>query len=134
MKNRIATGIILGLSGLLFVIGPLYIFKACSTKEMVMNCHWSVQAEAGVGILLFFSGGLYLLADSFITRLFLLLQTTVIYIISILIPTILIGGCKNKDMACQSLTFPAIYLIAALSLIYITGTLVYLLSKIKQSS
>ena len=132
MKNRIATAIILGISGLLFIIGPHSIFKVCASEEMVMNCYWSVQAEVGIGILLIVSGGLYLFAARLHTRLFLLLQTAAIYVIGILIPAVLIGGCKSKDMACQNLTFPALYLIAALGLIYITGSLIYLFGRIRQ--
>ena len=133
MKNRIITAIILGISGLLFITGPRFIFKVCSSEEMVMNCHWTVQAEKGIGILLIVSGVLYLYAAAFNTRLFLLLQSAAIYIIGIIIPAVLIGGCKNKDMACQSLTFPALYLTAALSLIYVTGSILYLLGEIRKS-
>lgn len=132
MKNRIATAIILGISGLLFITGPRSIFKVCSSEEMVMNCHWTIQAEIGIGILLIVTGGLYLFAAGLNTRLFLLLQSAAIFLIGILIPAVLIGGCKSKDMACQSLTFPALYLISALGLLYITGTVLYLFGRISQ--
>lgn len=55
MKNRIVTAAINLMSGLLFLIGPYTIFKVCPTEEMVMTCHWSVRAEAGIGILLIIS-------------------------------------------------------------------------------
>lgn len=126
MRNRIFTFIILGLSGLLYIIGPHRIFKVCASKEMVMTCHWSVQAEAGIGILLLLSGILYLTAGSKEVRLFLSIQTIGSYLIGILIPAWLIGGCKSKEMACQSLTFPSLYLISILGILYTAGNIVYI--------
>lgn len=129
MKNRIATAVINLISGLLFLIGPYTIFKVCPTEEMVMTCHWSVRAEAGIGILLIISAILYFLSEVKTTRLLLSIQAAGIYIVGILIPSILIGGCKNKDMPCKSLTFPSFYFISVLGLVYLIGNILYLFPK-----
>lgn len=88
MKNRIVTAAIDLISGLLFLIGPYTIFKVCPTEEMVMTCHWSVRAEAGIGILLIISAILYFLSEVKTTRLLLSIQAAGIYIVGILIPWI----------------------------------------------
>ncbi|SHO45965.1 DUF4418 family protein [Anaerocolumna xylanovorans] len=125
MKNRIITFLIYILSGVLYLIGPHTIFKVCSAKEMVMTCHWSVQAETGLGILLLLTGVFYLFAKGKEAKIFLSLQTIGSYVVGILIPAFLIGGCKSKDMACQSLTYPSLYLISILGILYSIGNLVF---------
>lgn len=125
MKNRIITFLIYVLSGVLYIAGPHTVFQVCSAKEMVMTCHWSVQAEAGLGILLLFAGILSLSAKGREAKVLLSLQTVGSYAAGILIPAFLIGGCKSKDMACQSLTFPSLYLISILGILYSAGNIAF---------
>lgn len=132
MKNRFITAVIFITVGLLYIFGPHTLFKVCQSDDMIMTCHWSVQAELGVGILFLLTGLLYLFARNVTGRLLLSLQSIGIYIVGILIPAVLIGGCENKDMACQSLTFPSIYFISVLGLFYLAGNIYYLIRSYKK--
>jgi hypothetical protein len=127
MKNRILSGVIYIISGLLIAFGPQTIFKVCAAGEMIMKCHWSARAEIGIGILSIVSGILYLFADLIKVRLNINILTLVSYGIAILIPAVLIGGCENKMMTCRSLTFPVIYVISVTVILYILGNSIYLI-------
>ena len=50
--------------------------------------------------------------------------TIVLLVDIILIPAWIIGGCKMSEMACKSVTFPAIYVSAILLIIVNTTTLI----------
>jgi hypothetical protein len=107
MKNRILTGVLYIISGLLIAAGPQTIFKVCAVKDMAMKCHWSARALIAAGGIVFIGGILYLPADLITVRLNITLLVLAAYISAILIPSVLIGGCENKRMLCQSLTFPS---------------------------
>ena len=55
----------------------------------------------------------------------------IVIIVSVLIPSILIGGCNMKTMACQSITFPAFYLISSILIIYSVINIYYLIKSEK---
>lgn len=134
MKNRILTGLLFIISGLLIAAGPQSIFKVCAVKEMAMKCHWSARALIAVGGIIFFGGILYLLANIIVVRLNITLLVLAAYISSLLIPSVLIGGCGNKKMICQSLTFPLIYVISGAGLLYIAGNILFLIAQLKKET
>lgn len=131
MKNRVLSGIIYIIGGLLLIFGPISIFKVCSTKEMIMKCHWSVQAEIGIGIIAVAAGIITLFSWVFEARLAVNILSLVAFIIAILIPSVLIGGCEDKRMACQSLTFPSNYLVSGIVILYILLDSIFLIRKRK---
>ena len=53
MKNRIILGVVVVVFGLLIALGPQFLFKVCPVVgDVIMKCHWSAQAEIGVGALI----------------------------------------------------------------------------------
>lgn len=118
MKNRILSGAGAILSGLLISIGPQTIFKVCTTKPggSFMKCHWTAQAEIGVGLLIAVLGVLLLVFSSHPVRLGLSLGVTLAGILAVLFPYVLIGGCPMETMECQRVAFPAITVIAVLTI------------------
>jgi hypothetical protein len=127
MKNSIITGILFLISGLLLIFGPTYLFKVCPVDEMIMKCHWSVQGEIGIGIIVISLGLLLFFSKAKESRIVLNIIAIITYLVAILIPTVLIGGCENNKMSCQSLTFPVIYLIAGINIMYIIINIYFLL-------
>jgi hypothetical protein len=53
MKKRILIGGAVIVFGLLFALGPQFLFKVCPVmRDMIMKCHWSAQAETGARALI----------------------------------------------------------------------------------
>lgn len=129
MKNRLITGIGAIISGLLISIGPKTIFKLCEAKPdgSWMKCHWTGEAELGVGLFIVALGVLLLIFSSKQTRLGFSVAVALAGILVILFPTVLIGGCTMKNMACQSVTFPALTAIGIFTVIGFTFNSLFLL-------
>lgn len=103
------------LSGILLGIGPLMLFKVCDSSEKIMKCTYTSRIELLFGIMLVFSSLLELLSKK--TTWKYPVMNLVLWINSVLVPAIVIGGCAKKEMRCQMITFPCIYLIAAINII-----------------
>jgi hypothetical protein len=118
MKNRVILGGAVILFGLLIALGPQFLFKVCPVMEgMIMKCHWSAQAEIGIGALIAALGiALVVFANPKI-RLGLTIGVFLSGILALLIPHALIGGCAMHSMACRKVTFPSITVISILLLI-----------------
>ena len=129
VKNRLITGSGAIISGLFISIGPKIIFKLCGVKPdgSWMKCHWTGEAELGVGLLIVALGVLLLLFSSKQTRLGLSIAVALGGILVLLFPAVLIGGCPMNDMACQSVTFPALTVIGILTVIGFTLNSLFLL-------
>lgn len=123
-KNKIA-GLIYIFLGLFLAISPQTFFPVCEKMEKVMKCHWSAQAEIGVGIIIAVLGILLIVFKSKETQIALSLAGFISGIVSLLIPTLLIGGCKKPDMICRTHAFPAIYFASAVLIIFSLAYIVY---------
>lgn len=110
MKNRLISGIVFLIFGLLIALGPQIIFPVCgiSGETAPMKCHWTARAELGAGLVIAFQGLLLLLFSSRQIRLGLNLAIGFNGVLALLLPTILIGVCGSTRMNCRSLTLPAL--------------------------
>ncbi|MDR0474411.1 MAG: DUF4418 family protein, partial [Treponema sp.] len=53
MKKAIIFGAVIIILGLLIALGPQFLFKVCGHGEdKYPHCHWSAQAEIGMGLLI----------------------------------------------------------------------------------
>lgn len=123
-KNQVAALIYI-LLGLFLAISPQKLFPVCEKMEKVMKCHWSAQAEIGIGLIIVALGILLIVFKTKETQIALSLAGFVSGITAILIPTILIGGCKKPEMLCRTHAFPAIYLASAILIIFSLGYALY---------
>jgi hypothetical protein len=130
MKNRIISGGAVIVFGLLIALGPQFLFKVCPVMEgMIMKCHWSAQAEIGVGALIAALGiGLIVFAHPKI-RLGLTIGVLLSAVLALLVPHALIGGCPGHSMACRKIAFPAITVISILLLMSAAFNGLYLARK-----
>ncbi|MDR0557224.1 MAG: DUF4418 family protein [Treponema sp.] len=130
MKNRIASGGVALVFGLLIALGPQFLFKVCPVMgNMIMKCHWSGQAEIGVGgVIAALAIALMVFANSKI-RLGLTIGIFLSAVLALLIPHVLIGGCVNHTMPCRKITFPAVTVISILLLIGAAFNTLYLARK-----
>jgi hypothetical protein len=130
MKNRIISGGAALMCGLLIALGPQFLFPVCPIAEgVIMKCHWSAQAEIGVGALIAVLGAaLIFFADPNI-RLGLTIGIFLSGVLALLIPHALIGGCPMHSMACRKITFPSITVISVLLLMGAALHMLYLVRK-----
>jgi hypothetical protein len=118
MKNRIASGGAAIVSGLLIALGPQFLFKVCPVMgDMIMKCHWSAQAEIGVGSLIAALGIALVFFANPRVRLGLTIGIFLSAILVLLVPHALIGGCAGHHMACRKIAFPSLTVISMLLLI-----------------
>ena len=132
MKNRIISGAAAIIAGLLIALGPQFLFKVCPVVgDMIMKCHWSAQAEIGIGGLIAALGIALVIFSNPQTRLGLTIGIFLSGILALLIPHVLIGGCSMHGMACRKITFPAITVISILLLAGMAFNGLYLTRKKK---
>jgi hypothetical protein len=118
MKNRIVSGAATAVLGLLIALGPQFLFKVCTAMEdSFPRCHWTAQAEIGVGALIAVLGAAILVFAESKIRLGLTIGVFFSSIIALSIPHALIGGCGMMTMACRRTAFPAITVICVVLLI-----------------
>jgi len=118
MKIRIIGGTAAIVLGLLIALGPQFLFKVCEPMgENFMKCHWTAQAEIGIGALIAALGIALTLFAAPKTRLGLTIGILLSGILALLIPHVLIGGCAMESMPCRKIAFPAITVISILLLI-----------------
>jgi hypothetical protein len=119
LKNGIASGVVVSILGLLIAFGPRFLFKVCNADENGFpHCHWSAQAEIGIGIMIAALGLGLMLFSAPHTHLGLYIGIFFSSAIALCVPHALIGGCNMMSMACRRVAFPAITVISIVLLLY----------------
>jgi hypothetical protein len=119
MKKAIISGAIVIALGLLIALGPQFLFKVCSSHGGAFPlCHWSAQAELGMGMLIAALGICLIVFTDQKTQFGLYIGIFFSVIIALSIPNALIGGCNVKTMACRRVAFPAITIISVIVLVF----------------
>lgn len=109
MKKTIIFGTVVIMHGLLIALGPQLLFKVCSHGESgYPHCHWSAQAEIGMGLLIVMLGACMIIFNDPKTHLGLVIGIFFASIIALAIPNFLIGGCGMMNMRCRKIAFPAL--------------------------
>jgi len=109
MKKAIIFSAIIIILGLLIALGPQFVFKVCGHgEEGFPHCHWSAQAEIGMGLLIVALGTCMIVFTDSKTHLGLAIGTFFASIITLAIPNFLIGGCNSMAMKCHRVAFPAL--------------------------
>nr|AGS53106.1 hypothetical protein [uncultured bacterium contig00036] len=116
---RIIPGAVAIVAGLLIAIGPQCLFRVCET---MMRCHWTAQAEIGVGAVIAALGVAMIFFTNSEIRLGLVIGILLSGVLALLIPHVLIGGCSAVTMQCRKIAFPAITVI---SILLIAGSVFY---------
>jgi hypothetical protein len=131
MKNRVIGGGATIILGLLIALGPQFLFKVCglTAEGGFMRCHWSAQAEIGVGALIAGLGAAFIFFANPKIRLGLTVGIFLSGVLALLVPHGLIGGCAMHTMPCRKVAFPSITVIAILLLIGTVLNAAYLARK-----
>jgi hypothetical protein len=127
MKTRIISGTSMCILGLLIAFGPQFLFKACGVEEGSFPlCHWSIQAEIGMGMLIALLGICLTVLSDPQTRFGITVGIFFASIVALLIPHVVIGGCGMMSMACRRVAFPALSAISIAALLGAAANMVYL--------
>ena len=131
MKKNIIIGAVVFVMGLLIALGPQFLFKTCPPHEEggFPHCHWSAQAELGMGILIAALGLCMAVFADPRTRLGLAIGTFLAGFVSLFIPHVLIGGCAKAEMACHRVAFPALTVESVVLLVFSIVYIVYIEKK-----
>jgi hypothetical protein len=131
MKKSIIIGSVIFVLGLLVALGPQFLFKTCPSHSSTFPlCHWTAQAELGLGMLIAALGLCFIIFNDPKTQIGLAIGVLLSGIIVIGLPHALIGGCKDKMMACHKVGFPALTVEGAILLVFSIAIVVY--SEIKK--
>ena len=121
MKKNVIGGTIIAIFGLLIAIGPQFLFKVCSRSCSccgdIPQCHWTAQAELGLGFLISALGLCFIFFNNMQAQLGLIIGVFFSSIVALFIPHGLIGGCAKSTMACHRVAFPALTIISTILLI-----------------
>ncbi|GBU27223.1 hypothetical protein R84B8_00749 [Treponema sp. R8-4-B8] len=119
MKKSIFTCGVVVVLGLLIAIGPQFIFKVCTPHGGAFPlCHWTAQAELGMGMLIAALGICLIVFTDSKTQIGLTIGILFASILVIGLPHALIGGCKSSEMACRRVAFPALTVVGIVLLVY----------------
>jgi hypothetical protein len=137
-KNRLLIGLTTVASGALTAAGPFSLFKICSTEghhamatgaeSAELVCHYTANAELGIGIVIALLGIAYLLFSNPNTHIGLSFGVGLSSVFSLLAVNVLIG-VHSPPMSCAVKTLPALTLISTITIVLILGNIVYLLRK-----
>lgn len=112
MKNKYVVGALLLVLGLLIALGPQSIFSVCAyNPEKAMKCHWTAQAEIGIGLVIAVIGVLQMVTNHAKTRQGLSMAAIPMGLLVMMVPLKLIGLCMNVHMQCVTLTRPALIML-----------------------
>jgi hypothetical protein len=126
MKKSIIFGSTVIALGFLVAMSPQFLFKVCTAHNGAFPlCHWTAQAELGMGMLIAALGICLIVFNDPKTQIGLVIGIFLASIIVIGIPHALIGGCKSSAMACRKVAFPAITVIGIILLVYSIIVMVY---------
>lgn len=116
LSLRYILPLLIVLLGVGIALSPSQMAPVCPLCEdgHAMTCHWTAQAEMGVGVLIALHGLVMLLMRNF-GRMEGGLSVFLISLLSIAIPKFLIGGCHNPNMACHLRAFPTLYVLSTLA-------------------
>ncbi|HEX3077184.1 MAG TPA: DUF4418 family protein [Lachnospiraceae bacterium] len=116
-KNKLLILIVYLIAAIVYIFGPLTIFKICEAEDHPMKCYWSSKAEIGIALILVVVAVLNYFSKTTREKTFLAILAIALGIVAILIPSVLIGGCGMKTMPCQKSTFPAYYVTSAILIV-----------------
>jgi hypothetical protein len=127
MKKSIIIGSVVVALGLLISLGPQFLFKVCAHGESGFpHCHWSAQAEIGMGILIVALGICMVIFKDAKTLLGLCIGVFLSGIVSLGIIHFLVGGCGSMAMACRRVAFPALTVESVILLVFSAVVVVYI--------
>lgn len=130
MKNRLFTGVIFIVIGLVIAIGLHTFLPVCGED---MKCHQTAQAETGVGVIIALYGVALLAAGSNAFRQGISVAGIFTGIFAVLIANVLIGVCGGAHMGCRKVTLPVLTILSSIIVVVSVINFAYLYRKREES-
>lgn len=125
MKNKIVSSVIYLVYGVLLAAGPHTLFAVCEQGENMMRCGWTARVETAIGIFVVYLAVLNFLSKEKNSHFWLGLSFIGASVLAIVIPAFVVGGCKMAGMQCRAVTFPVIYVLSGLVLVFSLGNILF---------
>lgn len=131
MKNRVISGVIVIIAGILFILIPYFILPVCEhmPNMPIMKCFWTARVELGLGIVIIFGGILLLLFRHLYARMGVCLMLLAVAVLALTVPVGLVGVCPMPNMPCRMGTLPGLVVLSILLILFLLGNLFYLYKK-----
>lgn len=134
MKNRVLSALSLIVLGVLIAIGPQHLFEVCEAMgDTHMRCFYTARAEIGIGGLIAVLGILHLFTASKQIRLGLSLAAALAGLLTVLLPSVLIGMCGMASMQCRFATLPALTVLGILTTVFSAFNALFLYRQIRKA-
>lgn len=128
--KRVLLPLIYILLGGLTAIGPQSFAKVCPLMgESPMRCYYTARAALGIGLLIAFLGLVTVFVQSSRVRLGLSIGIAATGLLSLSVPTLLIGVCEMEKMQCRLHTYPFLIASSFLLIVISAGHTIYLSRK-----
>jgi F0F1-type ATP synthase assembly protein I len=139
LKNRTFIAAVSLILGVGVAVGPQSLFKICDqTHGAHMGsysvCHYTAQAEIGIGIVLALLGVAYFIFSNPNTHIGLTVGIALSAVLAFLVPNVLIGMDADPMMACRTATLPALNILSVAAILFAAGNLLYLSRKISRTA
>lgn len=132
MKNRLFSGLLCGVAGLLLIAVPVYILPVCkAVTPPYMKCFWTMRVEIGLGCALLFLGLMLAMSRNPAVRVGLSLGGLCLAALAVATPTVMVGVCGMDTMSCRMGTLPALVLTGSVLLAGLLLNVAWLLSMFK---
>ena len=99
--------------------------EAAALPYRMMKCYWSAHAEIIAGVPLVVIGALLVFARRKETTRALGVLTAVVGVLTILIPTSIVGTCLNDQMVCNTEMKPALFISGGITIALGVAVLVF---------
>ena len=99
--------------GLLLFIGPFSFIKVCDFSKKIMHCTYSAIIVSCIGLCIICLSSI----SKKVTRVINYYFTVLLYLMAIIVPRFVIGGCKSVNMKCNTITFPSVYMFVIVGIV-----------------
>ena len=118
MNKKLFAAIAQFVLGVLIAVAPRTFAHVCEVKDnMPMACHYTAQAELGIGVVIALLGIIALFCSPKI-RTGLNIAVALNALLSLAVPTVLIGVCKGAMMHCHMVTLPTLVVLGVLTTVF----------------
>ncbi|KAB8293565.1 DUF4418 family protein [Bifidobacterium avesanii] len=117
MKSKLFASVPAIVLGALIAVGPQTFAHACLKHDTPGACHYSALAATGVGVVILILGAAALFVDARV-RIGLNIAVIANALLTLAVPTVLIGVCRGAMMHCRMVMLPTLIVLSVLAIVF----------------